>query len=169
MVYHELFSNAVCPHYCKFASVGRQIQDTGTLEMNGQNTWRGPSICDPTFDKDVLQLFEDNASTNTRVVAHEFRVDLRRCGTFCANSISVLSIGRRCRLLAPVISFFETNLYVGLCGTVQRSPNFLQFIYFPNEACFTREDVCNTKKSGLGRNNPSCCICSLPPPTTLCA
>ena len=124
MVYHELFPNAVCPSYCKFASVGRRQQDTGTLEMNRHNTWRGSSICTPTFDEDVLQLFEDNLFTSTRAVAHEIRVHLRRCGTFCANSISVLSMGRKCRLLAPSI------LCVGLCGTVQKIPNILQLIFF---------------------------------------
>jgi hypothetical protein len=103
MAYHELFPNAVCPSYCKFASVGHRLQDTGTLEMNRHNTWRGPSIYTPTFDEDVLQLFEDNLSTSTRAVAHEIRVHLRRYGTFCANGISVLSIGRRCRLLTPAI------------------------------------------------------------------
>jgi len=169
MVYHELFPNAVRPHYCKFASVGRRMQDTGTLEMNGQYTLRGPSICTPTFDEDILQLFEVNPSTSTRAVVHELSVDLRRCRTFYAHSIFMLSIGRRCRLLAPTISFFETNLCVGLCGRVQRSPNFLHFFFFSNEACFTREGVCNTNKSCLGGNKPSCCICSLPPPTTICA
>jgi hypothetical protein len=93
MVYHELFPNAVCPHYWKSASVDRRLQDTGTLAMNRHNTWRGPSICTPSFDRDVLQLLEDNPSTKTRAVAHELRVDLRRCGTFYANNISVLSIG----------------------------------------------------------------------------
>ena len=51
------------------------------------------------------------------------------CGTFCASSISMLSIGRECRLLAPVITFVEISLCVGLCGRVQRSLNLLQ-LYF---------------------------------------
>ena len=77
MVYHELFPNALCLHYCKSASVGRRLQDTGTLEMNRHSTRRGPLICTPTFDEDVLQLFEENPSSSTRAVAHELRVDLR--------------------------------------------------------------------------------------------
>ena len=47
------------------------------------------------------------------------------CGTFYASSISMLPVSRSCRLWAPTITFVETNLCFGLCGTVRRSPNFL--------------------------------------------
>lgn len=87
------------------------------------------------------------------------------CGTFYASSIPMLSFGRRCRLWVPTITFVETNLIVWLCSTIHRRKCFISMI----DDCFARKEVCNTNKSCLGRNKPSCRICSLPPLTTLCA
>ena len=93
------------------------------------------------------------------------------CGTFYASSISMLPVSRSCRLWAPTITFVETNLCFGLCGTVRRSPNFLLCVCVcvNGWGLLHPGRVCNTNKSCFGRNKPSCCICSLPPPTTLCA
>ena len=129
MVCHEVFPNAVCLHYCKFASVGHRLQDTGTLAMNRHNTWRGPSVCTPTYDEDVLHFSRTTRPQTPVRLLMNFLLIFVWCGTFCTICISILSIGRRCRLLAPVIRFVEISLCVGLCGNVQRSPNFLQFFF----------------------------------------
>jgi hypothetical protein len=50
------------------------------------------------------------------------------CGTLYASRSSILSIGKRCRLYwAPTITFVETNLFVGLLTSIQRSPTFPQW------------------------------------------
>jgi len=65
------------------------------------------------------------------------------CGTLYANRSSILSIGKRCRLYwAPTITFVETNLFVGLFISIQRSPTFLQWY-----ACFIRERIFNSHNS----------------------
>jgi hypothetical protein len=133
--------------------------------MNRHNKRRGPSIFTPTFDKDFLQLFEDNPSTSTRAVAHELRVDLRLLWNILRQQYFHAFHRQKVQAVGPNDYVRRDRFVRWFMWQSTEKPEF-PAIFFKNEACLAREEVCNTNKSCFGRNKPSCCICSLPPPTT---
>jgi hypothetical protein len=119
-------------NYRSFAIVDRRLRETGTFAVNRYSTGWGRSVRTPQFYEDVLQRFEKNPFTSTCAVVHA--VGVGRCIVWNVVREQEHHPFHRQKVqavLGPTITFVETNLFVGLCTSIHRSPTFPQW-------CFSR-------------------------------
>jgi len=113
----------VCPDYRMFASVGHRLWESGTSAVNRHSTGQGLSVRTLQFD-DILQCFENNASTSTCAIGHTVSVNrLWECCTGAAAPSLLLAEGAGSR---PQWLPWSRPICTLVCTSEYREVNFLQ-------------------------------------------
>lgn len=154
-LYHERFPNRLLPNHKTFTNVHNRLRETGTFKSCMADTGREREVRNVDFEENVLQTFEENPSTSTRVVSQELG---------CSNS----SVWRvvHCEGLHPYklqkVQALNPRDYPRRVECSRwflnkeiENPMFLEQVLFTDEASFTREGIFNSRNSHVwAEDNP---------------
>ncbi|GFR24779.1 hypothetical protein TNCT_73751 [Trichonephila clavata] len=120
------------------ALVHRNLCDRGSLGSNMYNTGRR-RLTWINIEEQVLQFFEDNPNTTTQLLLSSLRSVSQQCGRYCAREMSLFTICKGCNHCSLTIIGRVWGLHNGSCRKVSCNPNFLAYVFFTDEASFSRK------------------------------
>lgn len=158
-LYCEHFPNRQHPNFKTFTAVHNRLRETGTFKTNMVDTGRDRLVRDVQFEENVLQLFEENPSTSTRVVGRELG-----CGkstvwrVLSGEGLHPYKL-QKVQALNPQdyprrMEFSRWILHKDI-----QDPSFLEKVLFTDEASFSREGIFNSRTSHLWvADNPNATV-----------
>lgn len=154
-MYQERYPNRRLPNRRTFVNVDQRLRETGSLQSRMYDTGRNRSVRTPQFEEEVLERFEDNPSTSTRIVAHELRVNSRLVWNVVHDNGLHPFHRQKVQALGP--NDFPARLAFVNWFLQQRAlqPEFPALVLFTDEASFSREGIVNTHNNHVwAEDNP---------------
>lgn len=154
-LYCEHFPDRQHPNFKTFTAVHNRLRETGTFKFNMADTGRDRLVRDVQLEEDVLQMFERNPSTSTRVVGRELG-----CGKSTVwrilNGEGLYPFKlQKVQALKPAdyprrVDFSRWFLHMDI-----QDQMFLEKVLFTDEASFSREGIFNSRTSHVwAEDNP---------------
>lgn len=158
-LYCERFPNRQHPNFKTFTAVHNRLKETGTFKCNMVDTGRDRLVRSVQFEENVLQLFEGNPSTSTRVVGRELG-----CGKstvwrvlngeglhpYKLQKVQALNAQDYPRRMECSRWFLNKDI---------EDPSFLEKILFTDESSFSREGIFNHRTSHVWAvDNPNATV-----------
>lgn len=131
-MYQERYPNRRLPNRRTFVNVDQHLRETGSLELRMYDTGRNRSVRTPQFEEEILQRFEDNPSTSTRIVARELRVN--SCLVWNVVHDNALHPFYRQKVQALGPNDFPARLAFGFCNKEPSNLNFQLLFCLPKQA-----------------------------------
>lgn len=154
-LYAERFPQRQLPSIKTFTAIHNRLREFGTFQINRADTGRDKSIRSVEFEEDVLNKFEENPRTSTRVVASEMN-------TSNATVWRVLHDEKLYPFHLQKVHSLEPRDYPRrvACSRwflhkLADDPDFLKKVMFTDESSFNRDGIFNSRNSHVwAEENP---------------
>lgn len=148
-IYRQRYPDRHVPHHATFMQVDLRLRESGSFSLRKQDTGRIRTRRTVEFEEEVLQRFETDPSTSTRVVGQELEAPHSVVWQVVKEQQLYPYHPQRVLAITPADYRPRMEFSTWFLQQTNQRPEFPSIILFTDEATFTREGIYNYRNSHI--------------------